>query len=1105
MPGSIIVSYATGVAIGSFTAGMVAAAFAVNMIASAIISKAFAPKGFGTNDQTSNPGSPTQLPPAGDNKVPVIYGTAYTGGIVTDLSITSNNQKLFYVLTLAEVTNTAPGQTADTITFGNVYWGGKLCVFGTGADTYKVIGLLDESTGVTDTTVNGKLNIYLYRNGSANPSNSTQSAISVMSNSELVYKWDSTKLMTNAAFAIIEMTYSASANLNSLQQTRFQLTNSRYKPGECLSDYWLSTRYGAALPATSIDTATLTALDAYCNATMTYTPYSGGSATQTRFRFDGLIDTSQTIMTNMQVMAASCDCLIRYNEITGLWGVIVQSPTYTVAMAINDSNMVSAIQITPIDLSSSYNIAEVKFPDGTAKDSFNTATFDLSVINPSLMYPNEPVNKQTINLALVNNSVRAQYLANRFLEEAREDLQVMVSINYAGIQLEAGDIVSVTNANYGWTAKLFRIAKVIEQFADNGAVTAALTLMEYNSTVYDDINVTQFTPAPNTGIGSPLGFGTLYAPTITSIQTDAAIPSFGIAVTAATNGIVQYAEVYYSAFASPTDAQRIFLGTTAVNPGGNPYAPSSSMGVVTVTSIPQGDWYFSVKMVNALGASNFSASSAMFAWRPLTFQFNQRYLAVAYADNATGTSNFNLSPRNRSYFGIYNSDAATLPSGASSYQWYPASVNFSTANYLLFSNRSNRKFSFNIGNAGYANLTGAFVPTNTSIYDTSIWSAQEDGNNFIDLDERTGQLTKIGTTSVSSADGLLSVTNNTSGSMVVSLEKFLNFGAGVYSQTFSPASLTIDVYGRVVGFTQPDGFYFTESVFNATAGQTSFAVTHTVGDVLVFKNGVLLSNTEYSETGTTVVLSTACAINDKIVVFNMRAVSTDVNYEYMNTEVLTVGASSVICNIPPYQLFEAGDKVTFANTGTPTQYTVLSYAATTKTITFTTTISGVSVTNQIYRYRAASQQYRPFTRVEVDLTSVSAYTPTAISIANGFELLFVNGSAFNEIDYDLNGLEIGGFPSSLTGRMIIVQFSKNNFGVPASNITNTVAYSTNGALSYSFDNNPLSFALYANGSSLVKGGSYDYTATSAGYNLTAAIPNNFTLLNQQTYARDGAA
>jgi hypothetical protein len=102
-----------------------------------------------------------------------------------------------------------------------------------------------------------------------------------------------------------------------------------------------------------------------------------------------------------------------------------------------------------------------------------------------------------------------------------------------------------------------------------------------------------------------------------------------------------------------------------------------------------------------------------------------------------------------------------------------------------------------------------------------------------------------------------------------------------------------------------------------------------------------------------VVVNTACALNDKVVVLNMRAVATDATYEYMNTEVLTVGSSSVVCSIPPYQLFEAGDKVTFASTGTPTQYTVLTYVAATKTITFTTTISGIVAADQIFRYRSA--------------------------------------------------------------------------------------------------------------------------------------------------------
>lgn len=1111
MPGSIIV--AALVEAGVVTAGIAATAtaFAINMVASAVIAKAFGSQGPNYNDAQGqpNPGNNQQIGPAGDNKVPVVYGSAYVGGIVTDLSITSDNQQIYYVLTLAEVTNTEGqnGLTPDTYTFGDVYWGGKKCVFDP-TDQYKVTGLLDESTGIIDTTINGKINIYLFRNGSSSGVNTTQTAIQIMQTSGLVYTWDAAKLMSNVAFAIVQLTYSTSANVTGLQQTRFQLTNSRYQPGDCFSDFLLSERYGAALNASQVNSTSLTNLNTYCNQTMTYTPYTGGSATQTRFRFDGVVDTNQTIMANMQAMAACCDCLIKYNEITGQWGVIVQSPTYSVVMDINDSNMVSAIQITPTDLASSYNIAEVKFPDGTAKDSFNSASFDLAVINPGLLYPNEPVNKQTITLSLVNNSVRAQYLANRFLEGAREDLIVKVDIDFSGIQLEAGDVVTVTNANYGWTAKLFRISQVIETFTDDGQITASLTMQEYNPAVYDDANVTQFTPAPNTGIGSPLGFGTLYAPTVTNIQVSNPIPSFDIAVTAASNGIVQYANVYYSLYASPTDAQRIFLGTTAVNPGGNPYNPSSSMGVITINSLPQGDWYFSVKYVNALGQSNFSASSSLFQWRPLTFQYTKRWLAVAYADNANGTSGFSYNPRNKAYFGLYNNDTANGGTDPTLYTWYTVS-NFSTTNYLLYANRTNRKFSFNVGNAGYVNLGGAFVPTATSVYDINVWSGLLDPSgslqSFIDLDARTGQTIIAGTTSNNINDGFLSVTNNTDGTMRVNLQEFLNFGAGIYTKSFNAATLTIDVYGRVVGFQEQDQFFYTETVYTATSGQTSFSNTHTVGWILVFRNGILLDTTEYSETSTTVVMSNSCVAGEIIVIIYMRGVSTSITYEDLNITIASSTSNSITYNNAPYQIINAGDLLTFANTGTPTTYTVSTVNTGTKVITFTTTIAGATAGNNVYRYRAASSNYAPFSRYSQDVTSITTFTPTTYSVQNGAESIYVNGSQINEIDYNISGNTIDGFPAPITGKLTIIMYAPNNLGVPASNIANTTAYSTSGQTTYPFASNPLSMEVYANGAILAKGSGYDYTASASNFILTSAFNNNVTLLNQQTFARNGAA
>lgn len=1113
MPSSIILTAIYGsvaaatAAIGAI--GVAAASFAINIVASMIVSKAFAPNvdNAAINAAGANPGNRQQMPPAGENKLPVLYGSGYIGGMVTDLSITTNNQILYYVLSLAEVTNTETGGTPDTYTFGNVYFGGKKCVFD-GTDLTKVVGLLDESTGLTDTTVSGNLFFYLYRNGSSSGVNTSQTAIEVMQDINCVYQWDSTKLMSNCAFAIMKMVYNQNANLTGIQQTKFQLTNSRTKPGDCFTDYLTSTRYGAAVPVAGIDAATMTALNVYSDGAFAYTDNSGPQ-TQARFRFDGTLDTNQTIMNNLQLMASCCDCLVKYNEISGLWGVIVQSPAYTVAMALSDSNIISAFQITPTDIASSYNIAEVKFPDGTAQDAFATATFNLAVINPSLMYSNEPVNKQVINLPLVNNNVRSQYLANRFLKSGREDLNLRCSINYVGLQLEAGDVVTVTNTNYGWTSKLFRINQVVENFGDDGTISATLALMEFNPTVYDDISITQFVTAPNTGISSPLAFGTLFAPNITNQLPSAAVPSFGVIVTAASSGITQYAEVYYSAYATPTEAQQLFAGTTAINPGGNPYTPSLSMGTVTLNTLPAGDWYFFVRMVNGLGKSPFSAASAVLKWRPTTFQYVDRWLAVAYADNITGTSGFSYSPRNKGFYGLFNNTVANGGTDPTLYTWYTASSNFSTDNYLLYGNRSNRKFSFAVGNAGYINLGGAFVPSNTAVYDSSVWGAAVDPasglQTFIDLDARTGQSILVGSTGNNVNDGFLSVTNNTDGTMKVNLHDFLNFGSGIYTKNFAAATLTIDIYGRVVGFTQEDDFFYTETVFIATAAQTTFSLTHIVGYILVFRNGVLLNSAEYTETSTTVVMTNACAAGETVVTIYMRAVSTSAYYEPLNITIASNTSNSITYSSAPWTAITAGELLTFSNTGTPTQYTVSTVNTTTKVITFTTTISGATAGNTVYRYRAAGSTYAPFTRFDQDVAAITTFSPTTYALNNGFEMIYVNGSQINEIDYNLAGNVLDGFPSSVTGKLSIVQFWQNNLAVPASNVANTTAYSTAGQTTYPFASNPLSMELYANGAFLTKGAGYDYTASAANFILTTAYDNNSTLFNQQTFARIGAA
>lgn len=851
--------------------------FAISMIASAVLSKIFAPNppkmsGGGALQDAPNPGQRQQLPPAGDNKLPIIYGSAWVGGVVIDMSISSNNQDIYWVIALSEVTNTDPNSIGgpDAITFGDVYWGGKKCVFA--PNGYLVSYLLDESTGQIQ-DIYGKMHVYLYSNGSYSPANGGPNAISVMSESNLTYKWDSNKLMSNCAFAIIHITYSQSKNLTGLNQTRFKVINSRTKPADCIYDYMVSNRYGAAIPPANIDATSFANLNNYSDQTITYYPYSGGTEILTRYRFDGTLDTNQKIMNNLQAMSDSCNCLLRYNEITGKWGIITQSPNYTVSMDLNDSNIISALTVSPIDISNSFNIIECKFPDGTNKDSFSTANFDLAQIDPALLYPNEPVNKQSVNLYLVNNNVRAQYIANIMLKAAREDLQVTCEINYVGLQLEAGDIVTLTNANYGWTAKLFRILKVTQKFDDSGSVTAQLLLSEFNPSVYDDVTVTQFTPAPNTGIGSPVTFGTILAPTFINVLPSAANPNFSVQVQTSSNGITQYAEIWYSAYPNPSASQRIFAGTTAVQSNGDPYDVNTIIEAVPFYNIPAGNWYFFSRMVNGIASSDFSPASDALNWKPTSLNFSDRYVSVAYADDEIGTG-FNLNPRNKSYFGLLNQTSNSPALTASSYKWYPANPTFGTSIFLLFTKRANRNFSFDTGFAGYAGGTASFVPTQIAVFDPTIWSGLPDGTNIIDLDQRTGQLIGTGTTTVGT--GEIAIVNNPNGTIVASLQQYLDFG-GPYTKTVSPALITIDIYGRIVGFATPDDFYYSENNFVATAGQTVFNVTRGSGYIpyqcLVFRNGLLLQVSEYTDNTTNITLNTGCLLDDTIEIIAFKSVN----------------------------------------------------------------------------------------------------------------------------------------------------------------------------------------------------------------------------------------
>jgi hypothetical protein len=583
-------------------------------------------------------GGRVQLPPATDNKIPVVYGSAFLGGSIIDAYLTPDQKTMYYVVALAEKTDNG------TISYGDIYYDGKLVTFGSDGSggTTKVTQLVNNSTTPSqiDTRVNGYLNIYLYRNGSTGATsgtNTTQNAYDVMPN------WTSTDAMTNCAFAIIVVKYSTDAGTTGLGAITAQVRNTEqvyvgfdtgaYRPGTAIRDYMSNTRYGCAIPLSQIDTASLQDLNQYSDQTITYTPVGGGSASQARYRINGPLDTAQNCLDNLQFLVDSCDSWLQYSELQGKWKVVInkaytQSPdaqSVNDLFIVNSSNLVGGIEISPIDLNETFNQVEVAYPNFNVKDQTDYQIINLFDSVPSLLSQNEAINRLNVTLPLVNNAVQAKYLAARRLFQSREDLVISFRTDYSGIQVEAGDVIRVYHETYGWDAdngfpdgKLFRVSEVIEEKDGNGNLFASFRAFEYNATVYVDDPVQDFVPAFNTGLKDPNIISAPCDPVITNFtDTDGLITGFKVDSCVPEEGLVLYMDFNYG---NNSNVLTHLLYRTVQQSDGVPFTPSPDIAngnvtavTVDVNDLPAGNLYWSVTARNNT-AGRRSGSSNVFPW-----------------------------------------------------------------------------------------------------------------------------------------------------------------------------------------------------------------------------------------------------------------------------------------------------------------------------------------------------------------------------------------------------------------------------------------------------------------------------------------------------------
>jgi len=395
------------------------------------------------------------------------------------------------------------------------------------------------------------------------------------------------------------------------------------KPGDVLHDYATNELYGAGIPEKLISGTAITALNSYSDQLVTYAPYPE----QKRYQINGVVRTSEPVLTNMQSIAASAGSSITYDISSGQWATIINKSTAS-TLDFNDSNILGQIAVTGTSLDSFYNSIEVQFPYAYLKDQQNFIRIDLP---ENLRNLNETDNMNQITYELVNNVVQASLLGNIELRQSREDISVTFKTDYSKFNAQVGDVFTLTNSVYGWTNKLFRIMRIKKNESDVGELTLEITGIAYNEDVYTVEPISDFIPLIGVGHSLPnLGaIATPVAPTVGS-STISSQPSISITATVP-EGVVTEIEYWYAKDTAPTTYT--LLGSMRSENSG-PFTIGDHPTFKTVL-LSTGNYTFRVRAVNASGSSLFSPASATVPYVYIQAPDALRYSTPVTNDQAT--------------------------------------------------------------------------------------------------------------------------------------------------------------------------------------------------------------------------------------------------------------------------------------------------------------------------------------------------------------------------------------------------------------------------------------------------------------------------------------
>jgi len=214
-------------------------------------------------------------------------------------------------------------------------------------------------------------------------------------------------------------------------------------------------------------------------------------ATIDQFKINGLINTSNNVLDNLNALANVSGCYLTWDPSQGKWIVLLNTTSSSVK-SFNDSNIIGEINVGGTGVNELYNSVIAKFPNKNTRDTVDVIQLTVPTAD---RFAQEINNVLELEIPIVNEPVQAAYIASRELKQSRLDKIIEFRSNFEANTVRAGDVIDITNDPLDFTGKLFRVIQIDEEDEDDGNLIFSITAQEYDANVYD----------PNSGINNANG------------------------------------------------------------------------------------------------------------------------------------------------------------------------------------------------------------------------------------------------------------------------------------------------------------------------------------------------------------------------------------------------------------------------------------------------------------------------------------------------------------------------------------------------------------------------------------------------------------------------